>query len=205
MDNKESFLKHRVSDLSNMFKGLAELSDFLLEQKDFETAKKIYTEQNKVLDRIVNTTKPLVPESVLKNIKDINNEELPECLNSLELVDAYKKLLSIKYATVNPDKMEDKIKFYKMSIEYNWAEEIPYLGIAKTLYENNHLEEALRLCNYILEITTTAPVYKLMGDIYRKYGEYGSAIENYIKYTDMNDGDDEAFEILSELYEEAIE
>ena len=205
MTSKEQFIKNRISEMSNAFKVVAELSEVSIISGDIDSVMWLNIQLNSIFERIVDFAKSMESADIVKKVKDLNVKELPEYLSSLEIIDAYKKLLSLKYTNIETDNFEEKIKLNKMSIDYNWEEEIPYLIIARYLYEKEHYEEALKLCEYILKITSTAPVYNILGDIYRKLGEYGRAIENYKKYTEMNDGDDEAIETLNTLYEEALQ
>ena len=72
------------------------------------------------------------------------------------------------------------------------------------LYENENYSEAIELCEFIKTITDTAPVWSLIGDIYRTLKMYGKSIEAYKYYLKLNEDDDEATETLKEIYEEAL-
>ena len=86
------------------------------------------------------------------------------------------------------------------SSAYGWVGFFYYEG--KSVARN--YSEAIKLCEFIKTITDTAPVWSLIGDIYRALKMYGKSIEAYKYYLNLNEDDDEATETLKEIYEEAL-
>ena len=113
-------------------------------------------------------------------------------------------MLSLKYAQTEVENVIDKIILNKLSVDFNCLEEIPYLNIAKLLYEQGKYAESLKLCEFIKTITDTAPVWNIIGDVYRAVGRYGKCIEAYKKYLVLNEDDEEVAEKLLQTYEEAL-
>ena len=204
MPDLKVYLKNRLSELSAKFRVNTELSVLAVKKNDYKAVKGLYSELTDILTEIMNMVKLTEKAEYIKKVKHLQTDKLPDYMQSLTIVDAYKKLLSLKYTGFKSDNYEETISVNKMSIDFKYDEDIPYLLIGRILYENGKYVEALKLCSYIETITTTAPVWSLYGDIYRKLGEYGKAIHSYLKYLELNEDDEEGKQTLAELYEEAL-
>ena len=122
----------------------------------------------------------------------------------LNIVDIYNKLLSLKYLGFKTENSEEKIIISKMSIEFNPEEELAYISLAKSLYEFGKYPEAVSLCEYIKTFSETAPVWEILGDVYRDLEVWGKSVEAYKKYVEINDGDLEVADKLESVYKEAL-
>jgi len=169
-----------------------------------EQIKKLHNDLNEVFSSVVQFLKKTGSAKIAEQITYDEYGHLPEDFNSLKIIDSYKKILSLKYTNVETDNIEDKIYMNKLSVELNPPEEIAYLNIARALYENGNYAESLELCKFIKTISDTAPVWCLLGDIYRSLKMYGESIDSYRTYLELNENDEEAEQTLSEIYEEAL-
>jgi len=204
MSDLKTFLKNRLSELATKYKVNAELTILAILKGNFKAVETLYYELNDTDNRIHNILKQTSNQEEIKNIKHLQLDELPDYLHSITIVDAYKKLLSLKFTNFESENLEEKICVNKMSVNFKYDEDIPYIIIARTLYKNKKYPEALKLCEFIETISSSAPVWSLYGDIYREIGEYGKAIQSYLKYLELNKNDEEGLETLEELYEEAL-
>lgn len=204
MTYKEEFLKTKLTDYCNQYKAVASLSILAIAKNDVVLIKKLHKDLKKIFDTTMSFLEPLCSKSIISKLKNMDLSLIPQSMESLKIIDSYQKILSLKYTKVETDNIEDKIYLNKMSIEFNPLEEIPYLNIARALYENENYSEAIELCEFIKTITDTAPVWSLIGDIYRTLKMYGKSIEAYKYYLKLNEDDDEATETLKEIYEEAL-
>lgn len=201
---KEKFLKYRLTDLCNSYKAIATLTTFAIASKDFPQVKKQFFLLKEIFNRVLSLIKPIVKTEIYKNAKNLNVSELPDYLEPLKTIDAYCKILSLKYANYETSDFKEKLMLNKMSIDCNCMEDIPFIKIGRALFENGNYPEAMQICYHLKEISDTAPTYSLMGDIYRKQGNYGEAINAYLKYLELNENDEEGMETLQQLYEEAL-
>lgn len=197
-------LKNKLTDLTNTYKIVGTLSALAVAQGDIPSIK----EQYKVLKEIFSEIMTLIEKNCSKKeielAKNLDVENLPEYLAPLSTIDIYNKILALKYTNVETENYEDKIEINKMSIDFNHTEEMAYLNIAKVLYEQKKYIEGLRLCEYIKTLATTAPVYEILGDIYRDMKYYGDSVASYKRYLELNENDTDAKARLNEIYEEAI-
>lgn len=197
-------LKDKLTDLTNVYKIVGTLSVLAVAQKDIETVK----EQYKILKEIFSEIIELVEKNCSKNevemVKDLDIDNLPEHLKPLTTVDIYNKILALKYTNIEIEDYKDKIEINKMSVELNHIEEMAYLNIAKTLHKQKKYVETIRLCEYIKTLATTAPVYEILGDVYRDLKYYDESIASYKRYLELNENDIEAKARLDEIYEEAL-
>lgn len=204
MTNKEEFLKTKLTDFCNQYKAIASLSILAIAKNDVSLVKKLHNDLKKIFEDTMNFLDLFCSKSMLLKYRNLDFSTIPSNFESLKIIDSYQKILSLKYTKVETDNIEDKILLNKMSVEFNPMEEIPYLNIARILYENKNYFESLELCEYIKTITDTAPVWSLIGDIYRELKMYGKSIEAYKYYLKLNEDDDEASETLQKIYEEAL-
>jgi len=204
MGTKEEFYKTKLTDLCNTYKSIASLSILSCARNDIEQIKKLHNDLNEVFSSVVQFLKKTGSAKIAEQITYDEYGHLPEDFNSLKIIDSYKKILSLKYTNVETDNIEDKIYMNKLSVELNPPEEIAYLNIARALYENGNYAESLELCKFIKTISDTAPVWCLLGDIYRSLKMYGESIDSYRTYLELNENDEEAEQTLSEIYEEAL-
>jgi tetratricopeptide (TPR) repeat protein len=204
MDNKQTFYKNQITDLCNAYKSIAILSFLEIEKGRLEKVLALHKNLEEIFDKIVKRVKLLNDDKTLKKVQSTEFEELPEYLSEIKNVVSYKKLLSLKYSQLDGKTLEDNIVINKMSIEFNPSEEIPYLSIGQALFDNGHYLEVIKLCEFIKTISDTAPVWKLIGDAYRKLGQYGFCIESYQKYLELNEDDYEMKDELNKVYEEAL-
>ena len=204
MPDIKVYLKNRLSELSSMYRINAELSALAINNGNFEVVTKLYNELNIIAGRVADILKITSDEDEVKNVKNLNLIELPDYMQAISLIDAYTKLLSLKYTNFETDDLEEIITLNKMSIDFKYDEDIPFLIIGRALYDNKYYSDVLRLCEYIETFSTGAPVWSLYGDTYRALGEYGLAIKSYQKYLELNKNDEDALKTLDELYEEAL-
>ena len=204
MDYKVEFYKNRLTELCNSFKAIASLSILALEQKNFKKVMLLYKKLNNVFEDIKKLVELYGDTNLTKQVKELDMANIPEEFDILKTIDSYYKVLSLKYAQTEFESDEEKILLNKISIELNYKEEIPYLNIARIMYSNGKYAEAIELCEYIKTITDSAPVWNILGDIYRATKDYGMAIEAYKKYLELNEDDYEIEKVLEEVYEEAL-
>lgn len=204
MSYKQEFYKNRITDLCNSYKALASLSMLALAEKNIKQVIKLHNGLNDLFNDIVKFITLLNDKEILKSVKELEIDNLPDYLSSLKTVFSYNKILSLNYTETEIDDIQDKILLNKMSVEFNHAEEIPYLNIARVLYEQGKYAEAVELCEFIKTISDTAPVWNLLGDIYRAVKRYGQCINAYRIYLELNEDDEEVANKLAEVYEEAL-
>ncbi|MCM1266146.1 MAG: hypothetical protein NC200_08105 [Candidatus Gastranaerophilales bacterium] len=204
MNHKEEFYKNKITDLCNSYKVVATLSMLALSEKNVKCVIKLHNDLNAIFGKIIEFIALLNDEELLSKVKNLEVSELPEYLSSIKTIFSYNMMLSLKYAQTEVESVEEKILLNKLSIDFNYKEEIPYLNIAKLLFEEKHYAEALELCEFIKTITETAPVWNISGDVYRALKRYGKCIEAYKTYLDLNEDDDEVAEKLLQVYEEAL-
>ena len=196
MDYKVEFYKNRLTDLCNSFKAIASLSILALEQKDFKKVILFYEKLNNIYSDIIKFVELYADENLTRQVKELDLNEIIEDFEVLKTIDSYYKMLSLKYAQTEFESDEEKILLNKISIELNYKEEIPYLNLAKIMYNNAKYAESIELCEYIKTITDSAPVWHILGDIYRATKDYGMAIEAYKKYLELNEDDYEVEKVL---------
>ena len=202
MDKK--VLQNKLTDLANTYKIVGTLSTLAVAQKDIKSVKNQYKILKEIFAEMIDLTEKNCPKNEVELAKNLDVDNLPEYLKPLATVDIYNKILALKYSNLETESYEDKIEINKMSIDFNHTEEMAYLNIAKVLYEQKKYVEGLRLCEYIKTLATTAPVYEILGDIYRDLKYYGDSVASYKRYLELNENDTEAKDRLNEIYEEAI-
>lgn len=204
MDYKNEFYKNRLTEYCNSFKAVASLSMLALAQKNVNVVMSLYKKLNIIFTDIVNLTEIIYDNDIVNCVKTLEVDKLPDFFDVLKTVDSYYKMLSLKYAQTEFETDEENILLNKISIEINHKEEIPFLNIAKIFYNNEKYAEAIEICEYIKTISDSAPVWSILGDIYRATKEYGLSIEAYKKYLELNEDDYEVEKTLQDVYEEAL-
>ena len=200
----KNVLKNKLTDLTNAYKVVGTLSVLAVAQKDIETIKEQYKILKEIFSEIVEVVEKNCSKKEVEMVKNLDIDNLPEYLKPISTVDIYNKILALKYTNIEIEDYEDKIEINKMSVELNHIEEMAYLNIARTLYEQKKYVEAIRLCEYIKTLATTAPVYEILGDVYRDLKYYDESIASYKRYLELNENDTDAKARLDEIYEEAL-
>lgn len=202
--DKELFISKKITDFANSYKLLASVLLLEIAQNDYESVVVHDSSLRNLRERIFSFIKINCSKEVFEACENYDTNNLPDYMSSFVTIDVYNKILSLKYMDIEMELSKDKLKINKMSIELNPLEEIPYINMAKILYETGKYAETLKLCEYIRTLTETAPVWEIMGKVYRSLGRYGESVEAYKKYLELNENDTDALEALNEIYEEAL-
>ena len=199
------FIKNKIADLVNLYKIVVNFSLLAIKRGDYSTT----CSQNEVLktvfSEILDFVKKSCSHSVYSKLRRMEFDVLPEDLDQLKTLDIYTKLLSLKYLSLNTEDTVQKINLAKMSIDFNPSEEFSYIELAKGLYKLGKYPETIELCEYIKSSFESVPIWEILGDTYRKLGQWGKSVEAYKNYIEINDGDLDVAEKLEETYKEALE
>ena len=204
MQNRELYIKNKLTDYANVYKTIADFSILSIKQNNVTLTIKLLTSLNRVFERILNFIKISCPEDLYKKCEEYDFEELPEFLSPLKVADAYMKILSLKCLNLETDNVEEKLFILKMSLALNYKEEIPYINLADFLYKNKKYSEAIALCNMIKNLSNSAPAWEISAKSYRKLKRYSEAIEDYNTYISINEGDDDGKTELEKIYKESL-
>ena len=189
---------------SDKYKVIASLSVLSINMRNYSSV----LSQNLVLKNLFNDILNFVQQNCGEKdynlVKNMKSEDFPEYLEPLKTVDIYNKILALKYSCVSSEDLHTVLKFNELSIEFNPKEEIPYLNIANILFEKEKYLDAIKICEKIQSFSNTPPVKELLGKIYRKLGQYDLAIDFYKQYLDLNENDENALDVLYEIYNEAL-
>lgn len=202
--NKEKFLKNKITDICNIYKAAASLAAAAAADNNIELVKKLHKNLREIFSFMTNTIELYNDPKITEKIRNNDFENLPDWLSYARIADYCRKMTALKYTNTDCNDIENQIMINKMAIELNPEEEISYLKIARTLYEQEKYTQALELCEYIKTISNTAPVWSLSGDIYRSLGKYDKSIDSYLTYVKLNEDDEKALKTLDEIYEEAL-
>ena len=204
MGNKEDFFKLKINDIANSYKTAVSLSLIALAENNIKLVRDLHKKLGNIFSKLKDIIYMCGDDEIAQKVKNDDFENLPQWLESAKMADYSRKLLALKYTNTNYDDFEDKIMINKMAIELNPKEEIPYIKIARTLFEDGHALQALELCEYIKTFSDTIPLLSLSGEIYRSLGMYAESIDAYSNILKINEDDEETLATIEEICEEVL-
>lgn len=204
MTRADKRLVTKIFDLCNGYKLTSILAVYASKKEDYDFIINQYKILKDIWKRLLDVIKTNYTQSIYEDVLQFKLADLPDELQPLQTVDIYNKILALKFSDVKTLGVKQTIELNNLSIELNPQEEIPYINIAKALYRDKQYEKALVYCDKI-KTPESAPVWEILGDIYRETGDYGSAIEVYNKYLLLNENDTQGVEKLKQTYLEALE
>ena len=204
MGKEREFLLKKINELSYEFKVVSTLSILAIRKNDLPAIKLIHENLNNIYTKITDKIKQAFGESIIKYIKNEEFNKLPKELSCVRMIDTYKKFLAYEYLNVKSDNLIDKVILNKMSIEFNPFDDLSFINLGRLFLDEGKFKEAIATISYLKGFSTTYPIYSLSGDIYKKLGRYGEAIENYLTCLRKNKKDNDIIKKLDETYEEAL-
>lgn len=123
----------------------------------------------------------------------------------IDILETYNKLLALEYTKLKPESANDKLRVLKMCIDFDYAESLHSIALAKFLCEEKKYKEAIMLAEYLTTVCDSAPPFLVLGKCYRDLKMYDMSIKAYKSYLILNENDKEAEAELNEIFEEMLD
>lgn len=202
--SKPNEIKNAIGNLCNTYKVVATLSSLAIRAKEYSVVFAQHKELKKIFANIVDIISEVYPKVVVRKVRTLETDDLPEELSSLKIIKTYNEILALQYSYLFSGNLKRDLILNKMSLDFNPKEGVIHYNIANLLYRKKKYNETIDYCKTVLPITDSQSLKFIMADAYEKIGEYGESIKLYREYFKNNEGDMGIKHKLNELYRKAL-
>lgn len=204
MDYKNEFYKTRITQLCDSYKTIVHLSILASKQNRGNTVILLHQRLSQIYKDIVKTVETFDEKPILNLVETKQYEKLPSNLEPIKLIDSYNKLLALSYTEIESENPDERLKIIRLCLDFDYAEPLHSLSLAKFFLKNKKYREAILLSEYLTTVTNIAPPYLVIARAYSDLKMYAESIDAYNKYLLLNENDVQAENELNLVYEEML-